>query len=52
MDIKVGQIYKLKDKDEIAMVIGIRNNRIFLGNGNSLSNNAIQNHYILLKDVN
>lgn len=51
MEIKVGQIYKQKEKNTMAMVTGIKNERIFLGNGVSTSKGTLHNHYILIKDV-
>ncbi|MED1201920.1 hypothetical protein [Heyndrickxia acidicola] len=51
MEVKIGQIYKRRDSEALAMVTAIQHNQIYLGTGRSVSEATLESHYILLKDA-
>ncbi|MEC2306640.1 MULTISPECIES: hypothetical protein [Heyndrickxia] len=51
MEIKIGQVYKEKQHETLAMVVAVQNESIMLGTGNLVSPKTIEDRYILVRDA-
>ncbi|GER70494.1 hypothetical protein BpJC7_17970 [Weizmannia acidilactici] len=51
MDIKVGQVYKEKQHNILAMVVAVQNESAILGTGNMVSPKTIEDRYVLVRDA-
>lgn len=51
MKIKIGQVYKEKQHETLAMVVAVQNENIMLGTGNLVSPKTIEDRYVLVRDA-
>ncbi|MEE8671191.1 MAG: hypothetical protein SOI41_11355 [Heyndrickxia coagulans] len=51
MKIKIGQVYKEKQHETLAMVVAVQNESIMLDTGNLVSPKTIEDRYVLVRDA-